>query len=72
MATPQDNPAFESELYKAFFDDATLSDLTIQLSDRAVRVHRIVLCRKSKYFTKLLTGRFQVCSNPLGMISELN
>ena len=72
MANPQDNPAFESELYKAFFDDATFSDLTIQLSHRTVRVHRIVLCRKSKYFTKLLTGQFQVCSDPLDMIRALN
>ena len=71
MATSQDNPAFESELYKAFFDDATLSDLTIPLSARTVQEHRIVLCRKSQYFTKLLIGRFQVCSNRFGVISEL-
>lgn len=49
-----------SRLYKAYFDDPTLSDLTIQLSDRTVHVHRIVLCRGSEYFTKTLTGRFQV------------
>ena len=60
MAGSQANQDFDSNLYKAFFDDATLSDLTIQLSDRCVRVHRIVLCRQSEYFTKLLTGRFQV------------
>jgi len=60
MANPRNNRAVESDLYEAFFDDATLSDLTIQLSDRTVRVHRIVLCRKSEYFTKLLTGSFKV------------
>lgn len=72
MANSQNNPAVEPDLYKAFFDDATLSDLTIQLSDKTVRVHRIVLCRKSEYFTKLLTGSFQVCSNRLDMISGVN
>ncbi|GAB7324720.1 hypothetical protein MBLNU13_g08579t1 [Cladosporium sp. NU13] len=59
MANTKNNPAVESDLYKAFFDDATLSDLTIQLRDGTVRVHRIILCRKSEYFTKLLTGSFQ-------------
>ena len=72
MANPQNNSAVESDLYNAFFDDATLSDLTLQLSDRTVRVHRIVLCRKSEYFTKLLTGQFQVCSHKLGMNSDLD
>lgn len=51
-----------SRLYKAYFDDPTLSDLTIQLSDRTVHVHRIVLCRGSEYFAKMLTGHFQVCA----------
>jgi hypothetical protein len=60
MASSKANTTFASNLYKAFFDDDTLSDLTIHLSDRAVRVHRIVLCRPSEYFMKLLTGRFQV------------
>jgi hypothetical protein len=58
MAEPEAN----KELYKAYFDDATLSDLTIRLSDRVIQVHRIVLCRRSEYFAKLLTGRFKVCS----------
>lgn len=60
MANLQPNPASASNLYRTFFDDPTLSDLTIRLSDRSVRVHRIVLCRQSEYFTKLLTGQFQV------------
>lgn len=63
MADPETGMAFRSDLYKAFFDNATLSDLTILLSDRSVRVHRIVLCRRSEYFTTLLTGSFQVCSH---------
>jgi hypothetical protein len=54
MATP--NP----DLYKSYFDDPTLSDLTLKLSDRTVHVHRIVLCRASEYFTSLLAGKFQV------------
>jgi hypothetical protein len=47
-------------LHKTYFNDPTLSDLTIKLSDRSVYVHRIVLCRGSEYFDKLLTGRFKV------------
>jgi hypothetical protein len=62
MASSKANTTFASSLYKAFFDDDTLSDLTIHLNDRAVRVYRIVLCRQSDYFTKLLTGQFQVRS----------
>lgn len=50
-----------SDIFKDYFDDPTLSDLTIRLSDRTVHVHRIVLCRKSEYFNSLLTGRFKVC-----------
>jgi hypothetical protein len=63
---PANDHSFDSDLYKAFFDNETFSDPTIQLSDRAVHVHRIVLCRRSEYFTKLLTGQFQVClSTPM-------
>jgi hypothetical protein len=49
-----------SDIFKDYFDDPTLSDLTIRLSDRTVHVHRIVLCRKSEYFNSLLTGHFKV------------
>ena len=51
-------------LYKTYFNDPTLSDLTIKLSDRSVYVHRIVLCRDSEYFDKLLTGRFKASTLP--------
>jgi len=46
--------------WKDYFDSPTLSDLTIRLSDRTVHAHRIVLCRGSEYFEKLLTGNFKV------------
>lgn len=49
-----------SDVFKDYFDDPTFSDLTIRLSDRSIHVHRIVLCRKSKYFNSMLTGSFQV------------
>jgi hypothetical protein len=42
------------EIYKTYFNNPTLSDLTIVLSDQNVFVHRIVLCRRSKYFEKLV------------------
>jgi len=45
---------------KHYFNDPTLSDLTIRLSDRTVHVHRIVLCRRSAYFEKLILGGFKV------------
>ena len=45
--------------WKDYFDNPTLSDLTIRLSDRVVHVHRIVLCCGSEYFEKLLTGNFK-------------
>jgi hypothetical protein len=51
-------------LNKTYFNDSTLSDLTIKLSDRSVYVHRIILCRGSEYFDKLLTGRFKVNTHP--------
>jgi hypothetical protein len=60
MADSQTDQASRSKPYKAFFDDATLSDLTVRLSDRTVCAHRIVLCRQSEYFTKQLTGQFKV------------
>jgi hypothetical protein len=51
------------DLYRSYLDDPSLSDLTLKLSDRAVHVHRIVLCRASEYFTSLLTRSFQVLSS---------
>lgn len=50
----------ESKLYKAYFNDPTLSDLTIRLRDgTAVHAHRIVLCRGSAYFDSLITDRIK-------------
>jgi hypothetical protein len=62
------------DLYRSYLDDPTLSDLTLKLSDRAVHVHRIVLCRASEYFTSLLTGSFQVTrpTNPRHTRSQTN
>ena len=47
---------------KNYFDNPTFSDLTIQLSDRSVNTHRIILCGKSEYFRTLLTSSFKVGS----------
>jgi hypothetical protein len=52
-------------LWQDYFDDPTLSDLTIRLCDRVVHVHRIVLCRGSEYFAKLLTGSFKARNSSL-------
>lgn len=48
------------KVFKDYFDDPTLSDLTIRLSDRCVHVHRIILCRNSEYFRKLILTGFKV------------
>jgi hypothetical protein len=53
-------PSPDNNIYKAYFNDPTLSDLTIRLSDRNVHVHRIVLCRRFVYFEKLILGSFKV------------
>jgi hypothetical protein len=48
-------------LFKSYVDDPTLSDITIKLSDRSVHLHRIVLSRRSEYFsTVLATKNFKV------------
>lgn len=60
LTSPNPYKPASSKLYKAYVNDSTLSDLTIRLGDKTVHTHRIVLCRGSEYFTKMLTGRFQV------------
>lgn len=48
-------------LYSTHFNDPTLSDLTLKLSDGTeIHAHRVVLCRRSKYFAKLIIGGFSV------------
>lgn len=47
-------------LFKAYFDDPAMSDITVKLSDRSLHLHRIVLCRASEYFSSLLTKNFKV------------
>lgn len=49
---------------KSYLNDPELSDLEIVLSDRAIHAHKIVLCRGSDYFKKLLTGNFMVSWRP--------
>jgi hypothetical protein len=52
-------------LFKSYFDDPTLSDITIKLSDRSVYVHRIVLSRRSEHFSNsLATKNFKVRMPP--------
>lgn len=46
--------------YKDYFDNKTLSDLTLRISDRRVYAHRIVLSSHSAYFNKLLTSGFKI------------
>lgn len=55
-------PTYDDDsLNRSYFNDENLSDLAIKLSDgTTVRVHRIVLCRRSRYFEKLITAGFKV------------
>ncbi|GAB7324821.1 hypothetical protein MBLNU13_g08657t3 [Cladosporium sp. NU13] len=53
------SPGTDTTFHKHYFNDPTLSDLTIRPSDRTVHVHRIVLCRRSAYFEKLILGGFK-------------
>jgi hypothetical protein len=50
------------EVYKDYFDNQTLSDLTLRIGDRRIPVHRIVLSSHSAYFNRLFTSGFKVRS----------
>jgi hypothetical protein len=52
------------DVYKSYFNEPTLSDLTIRLSDRTIYVDRRTLCRRSAYFEKLILGPFKVSWTP--------
>jgi hypothetical protein len=58
--------------HKHYFNDPILSDLTIRLRDRIVHVHRIVLCRRSAYFEKLILGGFRVSRTHSSYTKVLN
>jgi len=60
------------DIYKTYFNVPTLSDLTILLSDQKVYVHRIILCRCSKYFNKLVLNGFKVSSSIASLIGDPN
>ena len=62
----------DTTFHNHYFNDPTLSDLTIRLSDRTVHVHRIVLCRRSAYFEKLILGGFKVSTTGGGLAMILN
>jgi hypothetical protein len=55
---PAHHPSY---LFNTYFNDPTSSDLIIKLSDdKILHAHRIILCRRSSYFAKLLGGSFKV------------
>lgn len=45
---------------ESYFNNSALSDVSIILEDRTVPAHRVILCRGSDYFRKLLTRNFLV------------
>ena len=57
-------------LFKTYFDDLKMSDITICLNDRTVFLHKIVLCRGSEYFSNLLSEASHVRIYKLVFISS--
>ncbi|KAM0718324.1 hypothetical protein Q7P37_006656 [Cladosporium fusiforme] len=41
-----------------YFNNPELSDLKIELTDRTIHAHKVILCNNSDYFKVLLNGRF--------------
>lgn len=60
------------DIYKNYFNDPTLSDLTIRLGGRKLYVHRIVLCRRSRYFEKLILSGFKVSKSRATLLVDSN
>jgi hypothetical protein len=68
VSKPSDDdmaPIPDFNISKSFFNDPELSDLTIRFSGETIYVHQIILCRRSKYFRKLLLGPFRVSCVPI-------
>lgn len=44
------------------YGDTTYTDLTIKFSGKTLRAHKVILCRRSKYFERALgsVGAFKV------------
>lgn len=59
---------------KIYFNNPKLSDLSIILDDKVIPIHKLVLCRASDYFEKLITGNFKVCypSDEQGTLAKRN
>ena len=48
------------DISKSYFNDSTLSNRTIRFGDKTIYIHDVILCRRSKYFRKLILGPFKV------------
>jgi len=46
-------------------EDPEFSDAVVKHGDKEWQVHRLVLCSKSLYFRKALTGAFAVRHSPV-------
>jgi hypothetical protein len=57
-------------LFKTYFDDPTMSDITIMLQGRTVYAHGIVLCRGSEYFSNLLAESSHVRISTLAALTQ--
>lgn len=57
------------DVYKTYFNNSKFSDLTIRFSNKTIYVHKIILCRQSKYFEKLIDGPFLVILILCSMLS---
>jgi hypothetical protein len=68
--TDQANLKGPPALFKTYFDDPNMSDITIMLQGRTVHGHGIVLCRGSEYFSNLLAESSQVRTSTLVVTTQ--
>ncbi|KAK4443088.1 hypothetical protein QBC34DRAFT_386678 [Podospora aff. communis PSN243] len=59
-AGPQTKRARKSNDLREIFESGFLSDCVVKCGDKEWKLHKVILCARSKFFKKALTGSFQV------------
>ncbi|KAM6530278.1 hypothetical protein FALCPG4_008405 [Fusarium falciforme] len=63
--------SFRSSL-KGYFNQDTLSDLSVTCDGQTFKVHRLILCAHSKYFAKQLNGPWKESSEQVVSIEDFD